>query len=146
VAAGGTLAEAAATAARVGATVGNVFIVRALELARAGGRLSHTAADTEERGRIHVLTMTGATMDVIGEVSTVDEAAEAMATHVRAAGTALRAGVGFADRAASPLSDALHGRLTNVPEVTDLVRYRVGASVGAHTGAGTVGVMYYEPS
>jgi fatty acid-binding protein DegV len=85
-------------------------------------------------------------MDVIGTAASTGEAADAMAAHVRASGTSLRVGVGTADRAAAPLGKALHDRLAKTPEVRDLVYYRVGPSVGAHTGPGTVGAMYYDSS
>ncbi|MDP1807155.1 MAG: DegV family protein [Acidimicrobiales bacterium] len=44
IAAGATLEEAAAAAERVGAAVGNVFVVGALDVARAGGRLAGDVA------------------------------------------------------------------------------------------------------
>jgi DegV family protein with EDD domain len=142
---GGSGAAAVATATRVGPTVGNVFVVRALDLARAGGRLAARAgAKATGPDLIHVLSLMGSQMEVIGEVSSVDEAADTMAAHVRAAGQSLRVGLGSADRAAMPLGDAFHDRLAGAPEIRELVRYRVGPSVGAHTGPGTVGAMYYE--
>jgi DegV family protein with EDD domain len=144
-ASGSSPEDAAAIAARVGPTVGNVFVVKALDLARAGGRLTGPEPDGGPDS-IHVLTLTGDTMEVVGAVTSVREAADTMAAHVRGAGNTLRAGIGSADRAAAPLSDALHERLADAPEVRELVRYRVGPSVGAHTGPGTVGVMYYESS
>lgn len=143
-AAGRTVVDAAEVAARVGSTLGNVFIVKSLDLARAGGRLTGGDPDVEPR-LIRVLTLTDEKMEVIGTVSSDEEAADLMATHVRAAGSSLRAGIGSADRATTAtLTDALHDRLMSAPEVRELVRYRVGPSVGAHTGPGTVGAMYYE--
>ena len=38
--------------------------------------------------------------------------------------------------------EAMEQRLAGTPEVREVVRYRVGPSVGTHTGRGTVGVMY----
>nr|MDQ6927483.1 DegV family protein [Actinomycetota bacterium] len=141
--AGATVADAAGVAERVGATVGNVFVVKALDLARAGGRLSGTDSGGDPN-LIRVMTLTGDKMEVIGSVASTQQAADTMAAHVRAAGTSLRAGIGAADRATETLTEALHKRLAHVPEVRDVVRYRVGPSVGAHTGPGTAGVMYYE--
>ena len=135
---GATLEEAAVVAEAVGATVGNVFVVGALDLARAGGRL---AADVV--GPIPVLSLSGGAMRPVGEVADMDEAAAAMAALVRSSGTSLRVGVGVADSAALPVVEALEARLAGVPEVRELVRYRIGPSVGAHTGPGTVGAMYY---
>jgi DegV family protein with EDD domain len=144
---GGTLADAAEVAAGIGPTVGNVFVVKALDLARAGGRLAGPGRPTGEKAAIRVLTFIGDTMEVIGTAGSDEEAAEVMAAHVRAAGSSLRAGIGSADRATTTaLTDALDSRLREAPEIRDVVRYRVGPSVGAHTGPGTVGAMYYESS
>ena len=138
-AAGADLEEAAVAAERVAATVANVFVVRALDFARAGGRLAEgTTAEA-----MPVLTLTGGAMRTVGEVSDVEGAAEVMARHVLGSGQGLRVGVGVADAATRPLGDALEERLTAAPEVREVVRYRCGPSVGVHTGPGTVGAMCY---
>jgi DegV family protein with EDD domain len=143
VGAGASLEEAAGVAESVAATIGTVFVVGALDLARSGGRLATTA---EAGAGVPVLTLAGAAMEVVGHVDDLDGAARAMAARVVAAGSALRVGVGVADPATAPLGHALADRLTGAPEVTDLVRYRVGPSVGAHTGPGTVGAFWYPVS
>jgi fatty acid-binding protein DegV len=58
------------------------------------------------------------------------------------AGAPFRVGVGLSDRATLPLVEALEDRLRAGSGVKELVRYRIGPSVGAHTGPGTVGVMF----
>jgi fatty acid-binding protein DegV len=40
--------------------------------------------------------------------------------------------------------EALEDRLRAAEEVRELVRYRIGPSVAAHTGPGTVGAMFYR--
>lgn len=139
---GASLEEAAHVAEQVASRCGNVFVVRALDLARAGGRL---AAGTEEatEDSIPVLTLADGEIRPVGRVRSIEQAADAMATHVRAAGTGIRAGIGVADAAAAALWKAVEDRLLAAPEVVDLVRYRVGPSVAAHTGPGTAGVSYY---
>jgi fatty acid-binding protein DegV len=72
----------------------------------------------------------------------LEQAAEAMARFVRAAGPSLRVGVGLSDAGTLPLVTALEDRLRAAPQVRELVRYRIGPSVGAHTGPGTVGTMF----
>ncbi len=136
--------EAAAVAEAVAATVGNVFVVGALELARAGGRMASGSVD-DAAGAIPVLTLAGGVMTAVGQALDTDQAADAMADHVRSSGTSLRVGVGVADASALPMVEALESRLAGVPEVRELVRYRIGPSVGAHTGPGTVGAMFYPP-
>ena len=143
VAAGATLEEAAAAAERVSATVGNAFVVGALDVARAGGRLAgDVSTDPSPGATIPVLTLAGGTMREVERCGNLEQAAEAMAGLVRAAGPSLRVGVGLSDAGTLPLVTALEGRLRAAPEVRELVRYRIGPSVGAHTGPGTVGTMF----
>jgi DegV family protein with EDD domain len=137
---GATIDEAARRAEQVGATVGNVFVVEALDVARAGGRLADDVATTP--AAIPVLTFTGGKMHEVGRASDVGEAADALTGYVRAAGSSLRVGVGLADGGTLPLVIAVEERLRSAPEVAELVRYRIGPSVGAHTGPGTVGIMF----
>ena len=140
VTAGATLDEAAAAAERASTTVGNVFVVGALEVARAGGRL---AGDVGEAAvTIPVLTLTGGAMHEVDRCARLDQAADVMARFVRASGGPLRVGVGLSDTATLPLVEALEDRLRQADEVAELVRYRIGPSVGAHTGPGTVGTMF----
>ena len=141
VAGGATLEQAAAVAEGVGATVGNVFVVGALEVARAGGRLG-AGVDQARPATIPVLTLAGGVMKEVDRCGSLDQAADAMAAFVRAGGSSLRVGVGLSDAGTLPLVTATEDRLRAAPEVTELVRYRVGPSVGAHTGPGTVGVMF----
>ena len=139
VAGGATLDDAAVAAERVSATVGNVFVVGALDVARAGGRL---AGDVRPAATIPVLTLVGGVMQQVERCADLDEAADAMARVVRAGGPSLRVGVGLSDPGTAPLVAALEERLRRAGEVRELVRYRIGPSVGAHTGPGTVGTMF----
>lgn len=146
---GAGLEDAAHVAERVAKLTDNVFVVRALDLARGGGRL-RVAADetlgadeTIEAEAIPVLRLEGGTVRPVSLVRTVDEAADAMASAVRAGGSNLRVGISIADAGASPLWRALEEHLRGAEEVADLVRYRVGPSVGVHTGPGTAGAMWY---
>jgi len=146
VAAGATIEEAAEAAERVSATVGNAFVIGMLDVARAGGRLSGDVT-VAQAATIPVLSLSGGVMHEIARVPDAEQAADAMAAHVLAAhlptgGDALRVGVGLSDAAALPLVVALEGRLRGARQVRELVRYRIGPSVGAHTGPGTVGTMF----
>jgi len=144
---GDTLDRVVAAAERVGALVGNVFVVGALDLARAGGRMApeglRATADGGPAPAIAVLTLADGAMRTVGQASDVGEAATIMAAHVRAAGTSLRVGVSVSDAGTIALVEALEALLRDAPEVRQLIRYRVGPSVGAHTGPGTAGAMYY---
>ncbi len=136
--AGATADEVAALAAAVGATCTNVFIVGALDLVRAGGRLVGGSGEG-----IAVLSALGAGIEVVARAHTVEEACTAMADVVWATGAGLRVGLSIADAAARPVADALEGLLRTDTRVADLVHYRVGPSMGAHSGPGTAGAVAY---
>ena len=53
----------------------------------------------------------------------------------------LRVGIGHADAPGS--AHALERSLRALPNVTETIRYLVGPSVAAHTGAGTFGAVYH---
>jgi DegV family protein with EDD domain len=140
VAAGAGVEVAAGVAERVAARTGNVFVVGALDLARRGGRL---AAGTSAADGIPVLSLVNGRITPVGSAQTVAEAADAMAATVLRAGGRLRVGVGVADTGAVAVGEELEQRLTGAEAVVDLVRYRIGPSVGAHTGPGTAGAVFY---
>lgn len=139
IAAGADLEAAAAVAESVATRCGNVFIVSDLAFARSGGRLSSGA----EGEGVAVLSMVGGVMERIATVGDVEEAAEVMAKRVLAAGAALRVGVAVADQTTASIAEALEDRLRGRPEIKEVVRYRVGPSVGVHTGPGTSGAVFY---
>lgn len=139
--AGADLEEAARVAERTAATVRSVFIVQALELARAGGRLDFD--QPVDADAIPVLETAGTDFEVIAEVRTVEEAADAMAHRILRGGGPLRVAIGTADRAAAPFWLALEERVTGHELVTEMVRYRVGPSIGAHTGPGSAGAFFW---
>ena len=143
VAAGAGLEEAAARAEAVAARTGNVFIVQAVDLVRRGGRLGVAAEGALEADAIPVVRLVGGTYQPVARARTVDEAADAMAEAVLSGGDRLRVGVSVADAAGAPVREALERRLAGAAQVVDLVRYRVGPSVGVHTGPGTAGAMWY---
>ncbi len=137
---GGSLDEARQAALQVAASVGNVFIVGALGLARAGGRL---AADADSGEGAPVLALEGGQMRPLARVRSDADAVETMATYIErhAGGRAQRIGVG--DARTDDLAHALITRLEQGGCVGELVRYAIGPSVGAHTGPGTVGAVFF---
>ena len=141
--AGASIEEAATVAETVGASVGNVFVVSALDLARAGGRVVVDEASVAEG--IPVLSLDGGDLKVVATVEDVDAATEAMAEYCTRAelGDRLRIAVGLADAGAGVLSQALEDRVAHHPSVVEVVHYRIGPSVGVHTGPGTVGAFFW---
>ncbi|CAN5838974.1 DegV family protein [soil metagenome] len=150
IAQGASLAEAAELAEQLGTSVGNVFVVRALDLARAGGRLvvedgPGLAPDDDgpDDAPIPVLSLVKGEIRSVGQARDVAEAARVMADFVALAGESLKVAVGIADRGAEPIWLALEDALAGVEQVQEVVRYRIGPSVGAHTGPGTAGAFFY---
>jgi fatty acid kinase fatty acid binding subunit len=143
-AAGGDVTRAADVARRVAGQVGNVFIVGALDLARRGGRLAAGAAALTAAGEgVPVLALAEGRMDEVGRAHDVESAVDAMTAYVvdGAHGAPQRVGVG--DALTPELAVEYAARLADRPEVAELVRYEIGPSVGAHTGAGTVGACFF---
>lgn len=138
----GAGADQVATAAeRTARDCGNVFIVDSLAFAKAGGRLVE-GGQAERRG-VPVLRLASGKLDTIGSAGSTAEAADTMAAEVFAAEEPVRAAVGASDASSFPVADHLAGLLDASPQVVEVVRYRVGPSVGAHTGPGTAGVVYW---
>ena len=142
-AAGADVTFAADTARRVADELGNVFIVGALDLARRGGRLAAGAGQGEG---LPVLALAGGQMQPVGEAHDVESAVDAMTGYFVqvAAGVPQRVGVG--DALTPEVAAEYADRLASRPEVAELVRYEIGPSVGAHTGAGTVGACFFPVS
>jgi fatty acid kinase fatty acid binding subunit len=141
-AAGKSVAEAAAVVGAASKAVGNTFVVKALDLARRGGRL---AAGEEASAGIPVLALTREGMKVLGNAKTLEDAVGAMAGHVETAvheagGRKLRVGVGHG--AAPEIAAALRARIEGVDGIEEIVDYVVGPVIGAHTGAGTAGAVF----
>ncbi|MGQ0803792.1 MAG: DegV family protein [Actinomycetota bacterium] len=137
---GGKLGPAADAARNAADQVGNVFIVGGLDLAKRGGRLAEGADEGEG---VPVLALAGGQMQSVAQVHDVEAAVDVMAEYLQttAAGTPQRVGVG--DAMARELADQFEARLRPLPKVAELVRYEIGPSVGAHTGAGTVGACFF---
>ena len=55
----------------------------------------------------------------------------------------LRIAIGTSDATSRPMSLALTDAVTGDPAVADVVQYRIGPSVGAHTGPGTSGLFVF---
>jgi fatty acid-binding protein DegV len=151
IARGATLDVAATVAESLAPSIGNVFTVGAVELVQGSRRLASTSAhmirggfdDTEP---VPVLALQDGLVQVIDRVTSVGEAVDVMAESVARSGACLKVGLGLADAAARPLADALQCALRQCTNVDEVVRYRIGPSIGAHTGPGTVGCFTFPAS
>ena len=66
-----------------------------------------------------------------------------LARHVLDGPSSLGVAIGHAGREARPGADALARLLEDAPAVRTVSRYRVGPSVGAHTGPGAFGCFWW---
>ncbi len=139
--------DAAGVAKRIDALVpliGTAFMIGVPLLAQRGGRTD--AVDLDAAG-ISVLAMNAGRLELLDRVTTVDDTIDVMATY--AAGWADRVGrpvtvaLGVADAPSRPLAARLGTALRGLSSLTEVIEYRVGPSVGAHTGPGTFGLFVF---
>ena len=120
--------------------IGTVFMVGVPLLTERGGRAE--GIDLEGEG-IPVLSMSGGNMAVLDRVTTVEDTIDVMTTYAASWGDGVTVAIGTADAPSRPLSQRLRRALTGLDSVTDVVDYRIGPSVGAHTGPGTFGLFVF---
>lgn len=133
---GASLTETAEVAHAVATSASSVFTIGELTRANDGGRLAVAAGHG-----VAVFCSTGPDMIELCRVTTIDEAATVMLDLVARHPGPLRIGVGDAD--APEVATALQAALAALPNVEEIVRYTVGPSVAAHTGAGTFGAVFH---
>jgi fatty acid-binding protein DegV len=132
---GGSASEGADAARSLEGTLRNVFV------AHAGprGRLPDSP-------RWSLLEFTAGTIEPRAACGGLDEAIEAMAARVFEEDGKSRAAVGHAGASTEAAADALAVALASMAHVVDVERYRVGAAVGAHTGALSFGAFWWPSS
>ncbi|HEY4610824.1 MAG TPA: DegV family protein [Ilumatobacteraceae bacterium] len=97
-----------------------------------------------QSGGVPIMAMRGTDMEVLDRVDTIEDAVEKMAEATIAFGARLKTAVGFGDRTGEALTGALADSLSAAPNVLETVRYRIGPSIGAYIGAGTVACYAFE--
>jgi fatty acid-binding protein DegV len=132
---------AADRARSTAASVGTTFIIQALDFARRGGRLSAHLPDDHDG--VMVLGGTGGAIDLLATGHSVDELCDQMVAPFLSEDRPIRAGVSLADDATLVFTEGIEARLRDSSICVDLVRYRVGPSIAAHTGPGTAGGFWY---
>ena len=161
VASGANLDEAVRVAESLASHIGMVFAMSELDFIRTGGSAprhdldgpeSDTVnaeidtveiADVETADRIPILTMVGGQISVVSRVATMTDAVDSMAGMVIGSGQRLKVAVGLAGRCAEPLTEALAAALGRSQKVVEVVRYRIGPSIGAYTGPEAVGCFMF---
>ena len=121
--------------------IGSVTILQALEFTRGQGRMVDHLPDDADG--IPVLAFVDGESEVLGEGRSIDELSTLMVDRMTASGEPVRVAVCIADSSARPFWEAMETLLAERSNVVDLVRYRVGPSVGAFTGPGAAGGFWY---
>ena len=136
---GGNATAAVLAAESVAANTTSVFTVGEPDRARTGGRLPVGPSATG----IPVLAMSGAESEILGTAMSTRDAVGKMVNYLAKHVTRpVRIGVGDADHPEA--GDALAAALASLDQVREIIPYRVGPTVAAHTGAGTFGAVVWE--
>ncbi|MGZ4767156.1 MAG: DegV family protein [Ilumatobacteraceae bacterium] len=93
----------------------------------------------DEGPGVPILSLDAGQIKVVSRAESMPAGIEQMASIASGWGPRLRMGVGLADRSAEPLTEALEAALDRAGNVVEMVRYRIGPSIGVHTGIGAVG-------
>ena len=129
-AAGGPVGDAVAAAERLAPTVRNAFVAGGAP----GGRVPAAAG-------LPLLSFADSSTEMLGSAESIEHAAALIESHILSREGPIVAAVGHADRATAAAADALAVALE--AQVAELIRYRVGPSVGAHTGGLSFGAFWW---
>jgi DegV family protein with EDD domain len=139
IARGATLEQAAIVAEQLAPTIGNVFLVDSLDVLRRSNRWG----DLPDAPGPAVLSFRNSVLEVLDRPATVLDALHVMARYTIGWGERLRVGVSHSDGASQALAEALESAVGEAASVIDLVRYRIGPSLGVHIGPGSVGCFMF---
>jgi fatty acid-binding protein DegV len=131
-AAGGLAADAALAALRLGGAIENAFVA----LDSPGGRVPAVASWT-------VFRFAHGGSERLFDCTSLTEVEGRLAELALDTDEPLLAAVGHAGRSVEATADQLAHRLARSDHVVGVERYRVGASVGAHTGPDSFGLFWW---
>lgn len=132
-AAGRAIGEVIERLRTVAAGIGNVFVAGGAP----GGRVSSAPG-------LPLLSFDEGATRPVGSATDLGDAAESMARYIAEQGEGLHVAVGHAAGATRPAADALAERVAQAGTATEVIRYRVGPSVGAHTGPHSFGAFWWR--
>jgi len=138
--AGGDVDDAVGAAEVLADELFSVTALGAAELLNASGRVDF---DASARGVDVFRAGPDGRIDSVGVGHDVDQVTQLLANTMNLDGAPIRVALGIADASALPYYDGLEELLHQRPDVVEIVRYRIGPSVGAFTGLGTAGGFYY---
>jgi fatty acid-binding protein DegV len=139
VARGASIDEAVQIAESMSPQIGAVFIVGQLEFMRSGS----TPGDPEG---VPVTKMHGGGLEVVDHATTAIDAIHMMTETATGWASRVNVAVGMADRSGERFTQRLAAAIGESPNVVEVVRYRIGPSVGAYAGLGTVGCFMFPAS
>ena len=137
-ASGATAEEATARVEAMAPCVGHVFVGDPARWC-ADVPAPFGATTVPHDGGVPVLGVRDGAFEVVTRVPGHRDAIAVMVEQVASLGSGLRVGVGMADRSMAAIADGLEAALRAHCSVDEVVRYRIGPSVGAHVGPLTVG-------
>lgn len=142
IAGGATTREVIERITALAPRIGTAFMIGVPLLTARGGRARDVDLDDD---RVPVLAMSEGTVEVLDRVSTAADTIDVMAGYAsaRARTDTVTVAIGTADEPSRPLADRLATALDGAAGIDGVVHYRVGASVGAHTGPGTFGLFAF---
>lgn len=144
---GADVESAAAIAEQRAGGLHTTFVVGVPALIDRSGRGGQVDARAAAATGVPVLAMTGPEMTVLATVTDLDAAVVAMVDDALAwppsSTDGLRIAIGTSDTSSEPMSRALTAALGDHESVAEVLQYRIGPSVGAHTGPGTSGLFVF---
>lgn len=120
--------------------IGTAFMVGVPFLTERGGRAATVDLDGDG---IPVLALCNGELSVLDRVSTVEDTIDVMSTFATGWGDSVTVAIGTSDTSSNDLADRLQRSLADIPTIDEVVSYRIGPSVGAHTGPGTFGLFVF---
>jgi DegV family protein with EDD domain len=136
VASGASIDEAVQIAESLSPQIGAVMIVGQLEFMRTGNTLGKPEG-------IPIMKMHGGGLEVVDHAMTVIDAIHMMTETATGWAGRVNVAVGLADRSGERFTQSLAAAIGESPNVVEVVRYRIGPSVGAYAGLGTVGCFMF---
>ncbi|MEM7094994.1 MAG: DegV family protein [Actinomycetota bacterium] len=137
---GGDALTMVAAAEQAAAGLYSVTALGAARLLKQSGRVDF---EVSEEAIELFTTAPGGVFEVLGTAASVDEVCDRVAQAMHLDGRPIRVALGMADRDSLPYFDAIESRLRDRDDVVEILRYRIGPSVGALTGPGTAGGFWY---
>lgn len=122
--------------------IATAFMVGVPLLTERGGRADEIDVDFDDDG-IPVLAMADGNLEVLERVTTVGDTIDVMSTYAHGWGNGVTVAIGTADEPSRTLSERLERALFGLDGIDDVIHYRIGPSVGAHTGPGTFGLFVF---